>query len=138
MEPEQRKGMEFEFTAFFEVDVDHKAFGSKDRTSMIDQKTFVITPDVGQSYMRWLNEGVDTVAEVLAMTEADPSVAIDSVKAEVIEMLKELGGSKNEVAVSLVKQYHPSGNPNAIKDINDMSKLRSELIDLKSQEKIGD
>jgi len=130
--------MEYEFTAFFEVDVDHKAFGSKDRTSMFDQKFFTITPEVGRDYMRWLNEGVDTVAEVLAMTEADPSVAIDNVRDEVIEMMRELGGSKNEVAVALIKQYHPSGNPNAIKDINDMSKLRSELIDLKSQEKIGD
>jgi hypothetical protein len=133
LEPEQRKGMEYEFTAFFEVDVDHKAFGSKDRTSMYDQKTFVITPDVGIKYMKWLNEGVDTKAEVLGMTEASPEDAMESVKQDVFDLLKKLGGSGNEMAVALVKEHHASGNPNAIKDIQKMSQLRSELKDLLEQ-----
>ena len=135
LEPEQRKGMEYEFTAFFEVDVDHKAFGSKDRTSMYDQKTFVITPEIGRAYMKWLNEGVDTTPEVLSMTEASPEEAMENVKSDVFDLLKELGGSSNEIAVALVKEHHASGNPNAIKDIQKMSQLRSELTDLLEQTK---
>ena len=133
LEPEQRKGMEYEFTAFIEVDVDHKAYGAKDRTSMYDQKTFTITPEVGEKYMRWLNEGVDTAPEVVAMTEPSPEEAMARVKNDVFDLLGELGGSGNETAVAIVKQYHKSGNPNAIKDVQEMSKLRSELIDLRDQ-----
>jgi len=68
LEPQQRKGMEYEFTVFLEIDDEHKAFGSKDRTSLFDQKTFIITPDTGAETMAWLLSG-KTLAPKVVMTK---------------------------------------------------------------------
>lgn len=136
LEPEQRKGMEYEFTAFIEVNVDHEAYGSKDRTSIYDQQTFVITPDVGRKYMRWLqSDVVEKEPEVIATAhKANPKESIQNVKDDVVRLLNELGGSSNETLVSIVKQYAPNGNPNSISSMTEISNLRSELIDLQEQE----
>ena len=40
LNPIQKDGMEYEFTVFLEVDAEHMAFGSKDRTGIVDQKYF--------------------------------------------------------------------------------------------------
>lgn len=129
MEPEQRKGMEFEFTIFFEIDSEHNAFGSKDRTSLFDQKTFKITPKIGKEIMQWLESGVDT-AQVVIATEhkANKPESVATVKNEIIALCKQLGGSKNEEMMAIVKEYAPNGNPNSITDEGKLSELRSELI----------
>lgn len=142
MEPEQRKGMEFEFTTFLDVDEGHNAFGSKDRTSIFDQKTFKIDASVGRRLMKWLQSGVevDTPAEVMAIGKASPEEAakkVETLKAEIIDMAKELGGSSNEDLMVVIKEYHPKGNPNAITDPTKVSELHTRLSDmvaLKEQE----
>lgn len=132
LEPEQRKGMEFEFTIFLEINNEHEAFGSKDRTSMFDQKTFVITPDVGAQIMKWINSGVpDTEEKVVAKMDMHVAKTESQYKSEIVDLAKELGGSSNEEVVLTMKKYHPTGNPNAIKDISDLEKLHSELSEMK-------
>jgi len=133
MEPEQRKGMEYEFTTFFEINAEHEAFGSKDRTSLFDQKTFPITPKVGQQLMKWLDGGVTTESVVVATHSANKAESAANIKTEIIDMCKELGGSKNEILMEIVKKYAPNGNPNSISDELELSKLRSELVDLQAQ-----
>lgn len=136
LEPEQRKGMEYEFTTFFEVNAEHQAFGSKDRTSMFDQKTFVITPKVGQELMKWLEGGTSAAPVVVAESHsADKEAATKAVKDEIIELCKALGGSKNETLMAVVKQYAPNGNPNSISDVQKLADLRTELLDLQAQSK---
>jgi hypothetical protein len=129
MEPEQRKGMEYEFTTFFEIDSEHNAFGSKDRTSMFDQKTFKITPKIGEQLMRWLDGGVTTESVVVAtaIQKADKELAVANIKKEIIATCTRLGGQKNEKLMELVKIYAPNGNPNSITDEVKLSELRSEL-----------
>jgi hypothetical protein len=129
MEPEQRKGMEYEFTTFFDIDNEHNAFGSKDRTSMFDQKSFKITPKIGEQLMRWLDGGVTTESVVVAsvVQKADKDVAISSIKNEIVATCRDLGGQKNEKLMELVKRYAPNGNPNSITDEAKLSELRSEL-----------
>ena len=134
MEPEQRKGMEYEFTSFFEINADHEAFGSKDRTSIFDQKTFKITPKIGQQFMQWLEKGTADDHVVIATAhKADKDKSIKEVKAEVIQLCKDLGGSSDATLMSIVKKYAKNGNPNSITDTAALSKLRSELVDLKNQ-----
>lgn len=60
MEPVQRDGMEYEFTIFFDLSIDHIANASKDRTSLFDGKFFTITKETGEKLMSWLNEGKET------------------------------------------------------------------------------
>ena len=132
LEPEQRKGMEYEFTTFLDIDADHTAFGSKDRTSMFDQKYFTITPKIGHQLMKWLEGGTDKESVVVATQahKATPEESLEALKKEVVTICKALGGSKNETLMSKLKEYVPSGNPNSITDATELAKLKSELADM--------
>ncbi len=55
--PVQREGMEYEFTVFFDVDQNHNAKASKDRTAMFNNEVFLIDESIGQRISKWLNTG---------------------------------------------------------------------------------
>ncbi|GFN32499.1 AAA family ATPase [Paenibacillus xylaniclasticus] len=86
--PIQRDGMEYEFTAFFDIDAEHNAYGSKDRTTIFDQQYFKISPETGRQLMRWLETGED-----VRVTNAPPSIK----KAEAAPAEEEKNGSKNNM-----------------------------------------
>jgi len=134
LEPEQRKGMEYEFTTFFEVNAEHEAFGAKDRTSLFDQKTFKITPKVGMELMNWLEGGTSETPVVLAteVMPVDKEAAVTSVKGDLVDMIRSMGGSSNEALMSLIKRYAPNGNVNTISNVEELGNLRSELVDFKT------
>jgi hypothetical protein len=56
MEPEVRKGLEYEVTTWAELAIDHVAFFTKDRSNLFDQAYAVITPEHGQQIGKWLQE----------------------------------------------------------------------------------
>lgn len=58
MAPVQRDGMEYEFTVMFDIDINHHAVSTKDRTRLFDGKIFKITPETGEQLLIWLNDGV--------------------------------------------------------------------------------
>jgi hypothetical protein len=133
LEPEQRKGMEYEFTCFYEINAEHEAFGSKDRTSIYDQKTFPLLPAVGETLMDWLMSSEAGEGAVVAKLEkADPKAAEITIKTEIIELCKALGGSKDDELMGIVKKYAPNGNPNSIADDEQLANLRVELLDLQT------
>ena len=54
MAPIMRDGFEFEVSIHFELDQQHKAFCSKDRTGLfMDKDPFVITPNTGNQLLEW-------------------------------------------------------------------------------------
>lgn len=58
MSPITRDGLDYEMTIAFDLDQQHKAFCTKDRTSLfMDQESFVITPDTGKKILEWCNTG---------------------------------------------------------------------------------
>lgn len=57
MAPVQRDGMEYEFTIFFDVDQNHYAKASKDRTNMFNDEVFLLDEAVGKRVVDWLNTG---------------------------------------------------------------------------------
>ncbi len=57
MAPVQRDGMEYEFTVMLDVDMQHVANASKDRTSLFDGRYFKITEEVGKELKTWLETG---------------------------------------------------------------------------------
>jgi hypothetical protein len=68
MAPIQREGMEYEFTAFFDIDSSSVATTTKDRTDLfsninaagtLDKRSFMITPAIGKELFQWLNTGKD-------------------------------------------------------------------------------
>ncbi len=52
-----REGMDYEFTTVFELDQQHNAVATKDRTSMFDSKIFMPTAETGKRLKEWLDEG---------------------------------------------------------------------------------
>lgn len=62
LKPEQREGMEYEFTLVLDLSVDgHLATASKDRTSLFDGRHFVPCYETGQELAEWLNSGRDPI-----------------------------------------------------------------------------
>lgn len=59
LSPVQRDGVEYEFSLVMDVDQDHKASASKDRTSQLNGWYDQITEDTGRKLMAWLDNGVD-------------------------------------------------------------------------------
>lgn len=57
MAPVQREGMEYEFTVMLDVDMNHIASASKDRTSLFDGQFFKISVDTGKTLLEWLETG---------------------------------------------------------------------------------
>lgn len=57
MAPVQREGMEYEFTVFLDLAMDHTATASKDRTSLFDGQFFKVDKRVAKRLLEWLNTG---------------------------------------------------------------------------------
>jgi len=65
MSPIQRDGMEYEFTVFIDLDQQHTATTSKDRTTLFDGQYFVPTVETGKTLLAWLeNNGQAAPAAV--------------------------------------------------------------------------
>jgi hypothetical protein len=57
----------------------------------------------------------------------DSADDLKAVKTEIINAAKAAGGSGNEAVMTTIKEYAPSGNPNAIRDINKARELLTKL-----------
>ena len=57
--PVQREGMDYEFDIVFDIDLNHNAMSTKDRSSLFDGK-MIPKPDekIGKQILEWLNKGV--------------------------------------------------------------------------------
>jgi hypothetical protein len=60
--PVQRDGVEYEFTVVMDIDIDHKAAASKDRTTLFDGWRDTITEGTGRQLLQWLESGTDEPA----------------------------------------------------------------------------
>jgi hypothetical protein len=57
MAPIQRDGMEYEFTVMLDIDMNHVASTSKDRTRIFDGTFFKVSEDTGRTLLAWLETG---------------------------------------------------------------------------------
>ena len=57
--PVQRDGMDYEFSLVFDLNNEHTVTVSKDRTSLFDGQSFILSPEVGSKLLEWLNSGKD-------------------------------------------------------------------------------
>lgn len=57
--PVQRDGLEYEFSVMLNIDDQHIANASKDRTGIFDGQYFKITPDTGKDLLAWLETGAE-------------------------------------------------------------------------------
>jgi hypothetical protein len=85
--PVQREGMEYEFTVMLDVDMNHVASSSKDRTGLFDGRYFKIDKDTGETLLAWLEDGkeapkVETVTEAQLKVLRDLLAAVEAPEAD--------------------------------------------------------
>ena len=81
LKPEQREGMEYEFTLVLDLALEgHIATASKDRTSLFDGRHFVPGSETGKELAEWLNTGRDP-EEISAEALRKLKAAVSRVKA---------------------------------------------------------
>jgi hypothetical protein len=131
--------MEYEFTAFLEIDAEHNAFGSKDRTGIVDQQYVKITPELGRQFMKWLESGADTDTPTKVIAESKETPAAENVEILVDELTKAKADIKSLVAdltkkgvteadiKKAIKEHHTVANYNSVKDIEIANKIIEEL-----------
>lgn len=66
LQPVQRDGMEYEFTVALDIDANHKAQASKDRTTMFEGFYDTITEATGRKLLDWLDRGDEAPAKPTA------------------------------------------------------------------------
>jgi hypothetical protein len=79
MAPVMRDGIEYEFTVFLDIGMDHTAVTTKDRTRLFDGQYFAVTQKTGQQLLAWLETGAEVIAPKLDEgKKADLTDAIDN------------------------------------------------------------
>lgn len=74
MAPVQRDGMEYEFTVFLDIDQQHIASATKDRTNTLKGRFFQISPATGKELRAWLDGGADEVEALINAFQIAPSM----------------------------------------------------------------
>jgi hypothetical protein len=74
--PIMRDGIEYEFTTFFELDVQHMAYTGKDRTRLFDGEIFRPEAETGRKLLAWLNAGVDGSTQSEHVMSAEQKTAM--------------------------------------------------------------
>ncbi|MCM1235597.1 MAG: hypothetical protein NC489_36320, partial [Ruminococcus flavefaciens] len=95
----------------------------KDNTHIFENETAtLLNESYGEKIMEWADSGEGYTPVVRNKdTGSDTTSAGDdlsTVKKEIIAMCTSLGGTKNEELMTTLKNYIPSGNPNAFRDID--------------------
>lgn len=80
LKPEQREGMEYEFTVVLDLSVEgHTASSSKDRTGLFDARPAVPSVEMGRALLGWLTSGAaEPVAETPEQVAARCYARLDS------------------------------------------------------------
>lgn len=93
MAPVQREGMEYEFTVFLDIAMDHTASASKDRTRLFDGQIVKMDKKTGKKLFTWLNEGIEvqeTPREKIAIMAKINQLYPKLVNGQIVEKIKEI------------------------------------------------
>lgn len=121
MGQQQDKDISYEYTLSLMIAQDtHIASVDKDNTKLFEGRYEVLTERDGKKLYAWANDGeapaVVTQQTYVAAEDSAEDI-LKSVKADIIKTCTTLGGTKNADLMNVLKTFVPSGNPNAIKDV---------------------
>lgn len=121
MAPVQREGMDYEFSVVFDIDSQHVAHASKDRTSLFDGQYFTISDDTGKALLDWLESGAEPVkgyvdAQIDALSQLDDTAAITALRNATKERCKRDGDAAGyerfvEAMKARIEELAPKGAP---------------------------
>ena len=93
MAPVQREGMEYEFTVFFDIEQNHNAHSSKDRTDLFKDEVFMIDENTGTRLIEWLHAG-----KAVDNKPKNKDARLNAKKSRIIQQLNMLGIPTKDVA----------------------------------------
>jgi hypothetical protein len=102
MAPVQREGLEYEFSTVFDVQMDHRALASKDRTGLFgDDLVDLVNPSTGKKLLAWLASGAAQASTApAATTPAAGETALAPHASATAEQLQRLAVLADHVAIS--------------------------------------
>lgn len=123
MGQQQDKDISYEYTVSLMIAQDtHIASSDKDNTHLFDGRYEVLTEKDGERLYEWANNGDAPTPKSNSTTYSEAAVSPEdnlvAIKKEIIDMCTQLGGTKNEDLMTVLKEYTKNGNPNAIRDIS--------------------
>ena len=114
----------------------HVASADKDNTHLFDGKFEVITEKDGEKLYDWANQGEKPTPKVPQPTYSEPTVSdediLKDIKKEIISLCTQLGGTKNESLMVTLKEFVPSGNPNALREVQKAKDCLNKIKSIKS------
>lgn len=117
MAPVQRDGMEYEFTVFMDIEQNHNAHSSKDRTDLFKDEVFMIDENTGTRLVEWLN-----AATVGAQKPTNKDQRILAKKSRVVQYLNMLGFGTKDVPKELIAEK--------VKALTDLELVDSKLDEI--------
>lgn len=116
------KDISYEMMLSLQLDQDtHIAHADKDNTGLWDENRYsVICAKDGEALFDWCENGTVPAPKppkIQKNVENTMEDDIAVIKKEIIAMCTTLGGTKNTELMATLKEYVPSGNPNAFRDI---------------------
>ena len=139
MGQQQDKDISYEYTVSLMISQDtHVASADKDNTHLFDGRYEVLTEKDGERLYGWANKGDAPAPKpetpVYTSTNVTSEDILPDIKKEIISMCTQLGGTKNTDLMATLKTYVPSGNPNAIKDIEKAKQCLEKIKGIKPVE----
>lgn len=136
MGQQQDKDISYEYTVSLMIAQDtHVASADKDNTKLFDGRYDVLTENDGIRLYEWANKGdAPEPLKEQPKYEApsyDEEDELKKIKKEIIGYCTELGGTKNEILMSTLKEFVPSGNPNALKSVDKAVQCLEKIKSLK-------
>lgn len=126
------KDISYEMMLSLQIDQDtHIAHADKDNTGLWPETRYsVITAKDGEALYEWCEKGEQPAPKVAIQKNVEPITPEDdlkSIKVQIVDRCKALGGTGNADMMALLKTYVTSGNPNAIRDISKAKELLDKL-----------
>lgn len=137
MGQQQDKDISYEYTVSLMISQDtHVASADKDNTHLFDGKFEVITEKDGEKLYDWANQGEKPTPKAQQPTYSEPTVSdediLKDIKKEIISLCTQLGGTKNESLMVTLKEFVPSGNPNALREVQKAKDCLNKIKSIKS------
>ena len=138
MGQQQDKDVSYDYQVSLMIQQDtHLAEVDKDNSQIFDGKIELLSEKHGHLLYDWANSGqiaTPKPQKSYETVEVDNTELLKSIKQQIISKATELGGSKNTSMMELIRSVIPSGNPNAIKDLEKARNLLTDLAGIKPVE----
>ena len=129
----QREGFEYEFTCSFLIDQKTNTCEvQKDNTHIFEhESSILLTEEHGKRIIQWADSGEGYTPVVRKDEEETSADDLAAIKKQIVAKCTELGGTKNTDMMNLLKMFVPSGNPNAIRDVEKAKQCLATLNDMR-------